>query len=96
MKKVIAYIVLGIIAVGLLVLNIWFSTYCWQLYYNMYLNEFNAQMSQLGFYKEDVHLLNQVSEEAKFIWCLIANIFNYLFIGIGAVVVGFKIDDYLW
>ena len=27
--------------------------------YNLYLNEYNAQMQQLGYYKEDVHLLNQ-------------------------------------
>ena len=27
--------------------------------YNLYLNEYNAQIQQLGYYKEDVHLLNQ-------------------------------------
>ena len=96
MKKVIAYTILGVVAVSLLLLNIWFSTYCWQLYYNMYLAEFNAQMSQLGFYKEDVHLLNQVTENAKFIWCLIANVISYLIIACGSVIAGFVIDDLIW
>ena len=27
--------------------------------YNIYLNEYNAQIQQLGYYKEDIHLLNQ-------------------------------------
>ena len=27
--------------------------------YNLYLAEYSAQMQQLGYYKEDVHLLNQ-------------------------------------
>ena len=27
--------------------------------YNLYLNEYNAQMQQVGYYKEDIHLLNQ-------------------------------------
>ena len=96
MKKVIAYIILGVVVIGLLALNIWFSTYCYSLNYNMWLNEFNAQMSTFGFYKEDVHMLNQVNTEIKFIWCLIVNVTNYLIIAVGAVVVVFKIDDYLW
>lgn len=27
--------------------------------YNLYLDEYNTQIQQLGYYKEDVHLLNQ-------------------------------------
>ena len=27
--------------------------------YNLYLAEYNAQIQQLGYYKEDIHLLNQ-------------------------------------
>ena len=30
--------------------------------YNIYLNEYNAQMQQLGYYKEDIHLLNQAAQ----------------------------------
>ncbi len=94
MKKVIAYIILGIIVAGLLALNIWLSTYCWDLHYTMYLNEFNAQISTLGFYKEDVHLLNQMNDKIKLCWCTVANVLNYLFILIGAVIAGFIIYDY--
>lgn len=96
MKKVIAYIILGVIAAILLALNIWLSTYCWNLYHTMYLNEFNAQMSAFGFYKEDVHVLNQVNAYNKLIGCLLANALNYLFIVCGTVIAGFVIDDLIW
>lgn len=96
MKKVIAYIILGIIVAGLLALNIWLSTYCWNLHYTMYLNEFNAQISTLGFYKEDVHILNQVNDKIKLGWCLAANVVNYIIIVCGALFAGYIIDDLIW
>jgi len=94
MKRIIAYIILGVVVIGLLVLNIWFSTYCYNLNYNMWLNEFNTQMNAFGFYKEDVHMLNQMNDEIKLVWCLVANVLNYLFILIGGVIAGFVIYDF--
>jgi hypothetical protein len=94
MKRIIAYIILGVVVIGLLVLNIWFSTYCYNLNYTLYLNEFNAQISQFGFYKEDVHMLNQINEYNKFIGLLIVNVVNYFIIIIGGGIAGFAIYDF--
>jgi len=96
MKKVIAYIILGIVVAGLIALNIWFSTYCYNLNYTLYLNEFNAQISQFGYYKEDIHLLNQINEYNKFTGLLIVNIINYMLIIIGIGISIYVIEDVFW
>jgi len=96
MKKVVAYIILGVVVAGLVALNIWFSTYCYNLNYTLYLNEFNAQISQFGYYKEDIHLLNQINEYNKFIGLLIVNIINYMLIIIGIGISVYVIEDVFW
>jgi len=96
MKKVVAYIILGVVVAGLVTLNIWFSTYCYNLNYTLYLNEFNAQISQFGYYKEDIHLLNQINEYNKFIGLLIVNIINYMLIIIGIGISIYVIEDVFW
>lgn len=48
--------------------------------YNLYLAEYSAQMQQLGYYKEDIHLLNQTVQSG--------------FIGFGIVV--FILSIVIW
>lgn len=45
--------------------------------YNLWLNEYNAQIKQLGVYKEDLHILNQ---EIKKGLCITGIIFSSIFI----------------
>ncbi len=55
MKKIIFYIItILIVIIGIvgLVLSIIYNHQLW-------LNEYNAQLEKLGYYKEDIHLLNQ-------------------------------------
>ena len=80
-KRIIIFIILEILILGLIALNIFFSVCCWQLHYNMFLNEYNAQMNAFGYYKEDIHLLNQLVEETRFVWLLIVNIISYFVLG---------------
>lgn len=43
----------------LLIINIVLLIIMFVSKYNLYLAEYSVQMQQLGYYKEDVHLLNQ-------------------------------------
>lgn len=50
--------------------------------YNLYLNEYNAQMQQLGYYKEDVHLLNQAVQYGFINFGIVAFILSIVIWGI--------------
>lgn len=51
-SKIVTFSFLLIISIALLI-------FMFVSRYNLYLNEYNAQIQQFGFYKEDVHVLNQ-------------------------------------
>lgn len=51
-SKIVTFSFLLIISIALLI-------FLFVSRYNLYLNEYNAQMQQFGFYKEDIHVLNQ-------------------------------------
>lgn len=51
-SKIVTFSFLLIISIALLI-------FMFIARYNLYLNEYNAQMQQFGFYKEDIHVLNQ-------------------------------------
>ena len=38
-------------------------------------------MNAFGYYKEEIHLLNQLVEETRFVWLLIVNIISYFVLG---------------
>lgn len=68
--------------------------------YNIYLNEYNAQMQQLGYYKEDIKLFDQSIEKARYVWCLIGNVVGWvsaLGIILGNIICGFANEfDMFW
>lgn len=50
--------------------------------YNLYLAEYNTQMQQLGYYKEDVHLLNQAVQSGFIGFGIVAFILSIIVWGI--------------
>lgn len=50
--------------------------------YNLYLAEYSAQMQQLGYYKEDVHLLNQAVQSGFIGFGIVAFILSIVIWGI--------------
>ena len=52
--------------------------------YNLWLNEYKAQINQIGFYKEDLHILNQEIQKGL---CITGIIFSIIFIITNAVII---------
>lgn len=50
--------------------------------YNLWLNEYKAQIEQLGVYKEDLHILNQEIQKGL---CITGIIFSLIFIIINII-----------
>ena len=73
--RIILNVILGLVLVGCIVGLVFWSIHCWELDHNLFLNEFNAQMDKFGYYKKDIQLFDQQVEEARFIWCLMGNVF---------------------
>ena len=94
--KIIILSVIWIVIISLFALNIWLSVYCHNLHHTLYLNEFNAQMSMLGFYDKEINILNQTEDEVKLFWCMCANVFSYILILCGAFCIMLFIDDIFW
>lgn len=79
MKKIIFYVITILIVIIGIISLILLIIYNHQLW----LNEYNAQLEKLGYYKEDIHLLNQQIQYGL-IW---AGITLSIFIIIGDIVV---------
>lgn len=73
--RIILNVILGLVLVGCIVGLVFWSIHCWELDHSMFLKEYNAQMDKFGYYKNDIHLFDQRVEEARFIWCLMGNVF---------------------
>lgn len=58
-------IILGIISIVLIAICVVLTIFTFKMNYNMWLAEYNAQISANGFYKSDVCLLNQYAESIK-------------------------------
>ena len=52
----------------------------------MWLNEYNAQMTQLGYYKEDIRLLNQYATHTALTWQLVGNVIVYFLPLFGVII----------
>lgn len=50
--------------------------------YNLYLAEYSAQMQQLGYYKEDIHLLNQTVQSGFIGFGIVAFILSIVIWGV--------------
>lgn len=62
--KIVILIILCLIFVGLIVVTIHYDHSIW-------LQEYNKQMETIGYYKEDIHLLDQHFEYIKLILLLV-------------------------
>ena len=75
--RIILNVILGLVLVGCIVGLVFWSIHCWELDHNMFLKEYNAQMDKFGYYKSDIHLFDQRVEEARYLWCLMGNVFSW-------------------
>ena len=80
--RIILSVILCLVLIGCIVGLVFWSIHCWELNYNMFLKEYNAQMDKFGYYKEDIKLLDQNLEEVRFVWCLVGNVLCW----VGAIV----------
>ena len=83
MKKYKIRIIIGLIILIFSILGIVFACIG---FYNLWLNEYNEQMQRLGFYKNDIILLNQMGLEILNITILIISIISFI-ISIGIAII---------
>ena len=76
--RIILNVILGLILIGCIVGLVFWSIHCWELDYNMFLKEYNAQMEKFGYYKEDIQLFDQHVEYFKYKLNLVGNILGWL------------------
>lgn len=86
LKLIVLWVLLGLITIGLCV-------YGAISLYTCYINEFNAQIQQLGFYKSDITILWQYPKEIISIICIVIGSVGLLFI-IGWIILTDKSDFY--
>lgn len=84
--RIILNVVLGLVLVGCIVGLVFLSIHCWELDHNMFLKEYNAQMDKFGYYKSDIHLFDQHSENIRYILCLIGTVLGWAGIVVVSVV----------
>lgn len=65
----------------LLIASIVFLVFMFISRYNIYLNEYNAQIQQLGYYKEDIHLLNQSVQSGFITAGIVFSVFSIIIWG---------------
>lgn len=93
MKKVWFYIIISVIAAILLGLCVWWSISIYQQNHALWLNEYNTQMQQFGFYKEDISLLDQYSAKLGVAVQTIFNVIAYIVVVVLAIAGYWYIDD---
>ena len=65
---IIKIICFGVISIALITACVIFLINCYQIYYNIWLSEFNAQIAAYGFYKSDIYLIDHHLELLKWNW----------------------------
>ena len=73
--KIKLFILIGFITLVLLGLCVFWSINIYTQRYALWLNEYNAQIQQFGFYKDDINLINQYKKYALNTFQLIVNVY---------------------
>ena len=84
-----------ITAIALILIGVciyWSINIYWQNY-TLWLNEYNTQMQQFGYYKEDIHLLNQFATQTAIRTQIVFNIISCFVVIVSSILGYFLVDS---
>ena len=72
--RIILNVILGLILLSCIISLVFWSIHCYKLHYDIFISEYNAQMDKIGYYNEDIHMLDQNTEWVRYQVNLIGNV----------------------
>jgi hypothetical protein len=91
--KIKLYILVSFIILLLIGVCVFWSINIYHQNYSLWLNEYNAQIQQFGFYKDDIILLDQQKELIKVILQIAFNALSYMLIITISIIIVIWIND---